>query len=80
MSILSTVLLIDDVVISKLPFLFVFDVGCMVITVEDQYHVILADGMQYDDVHVRFSCSPANTVIFVGNKVTDVTGPVKKNK
>lgn len=50
-------------------------------SVDDLYHEILAGGLQYDVVQVRFICCPTTTVIEFGVNVTDFTGTVEfKNK
>lgn len=77
LSVLTTWLSSCDVVFTKLFDTSVVFVDWLVISVDDMYHVILAGGLQYDVIQVRFICCPAITVIGVGVTVTDVTGTVK---
>lgn len=66
-----------DVVFTKLSNISVLYVDWLVMSVDDMYHVILAGGLQYDVVQVRFICCPAITVIGVGVNVSDINGTVK---
>lgn len=71
---LSTLIDNDDTVLTKPMLNSVVDVEWSVTSDGEIYHLMLAAGLQYDDVHVKFICFPAVTMIGVGFKVTDVNG------
>lgn len=59
-----------DIVLTKPSFVSVVNFDCLEMSIDEMYHVMLACGIQYDDVQFISIFCPAITVIDVGVSVT----------
>ena len=81
LSSLTTVLCTEEVVFTKSPLLANVELDRLEMSTSDLYHVMLADGIQYDVIHVRVICCPITTVIgvVITDMLTFCTGTIRKD-
>ena len=81
LSSLTTVLCTEEVIFTKSPLLANVELDRLEMSTADLYHVMLADGIQYDVIHVRVICCPITTVIgvVITDMLTFCTGTIRKN-